>query len=155
MGIVADARARAVDVILVEDHMADMRLTVEAIKEGAINCNLHWVKDGVEACEFLNQSGPPGEKPRPDLILLDLNLPRMDGRELRATLKSDSRRRQIPVLVLTTSRAEDDIRRTYDLHANCYISKRPLDFDGLVDVFRSINSADRRYAAPEAGRLNA
>jgi CheY-like chemotaxis protein len=117
-----------------------MRLTAEAIKEGAIDCHLHWVKDGVEACQFLNQSGAFGEKPRPDLILLDLNLPRMDGRELLATLKSDARLRQIPVLVLTTSRAEDDIRRTYDLHANCYISKRPLDFDGLIDVFRSIDS---------------
>lgn len=130
---------KPLDILLVEDNVADMRLAVEALKEGKVYCNLHWVKDGVEAYEFLNRIGEFADKPRPDLILLDLNLPRMDGRELLAKIKIDSQLKRIPVVILTTSKAEEDIFRTYDLHANCYITKYPLNFDSFIEVFRSID----------------
>jgi chemotaxis family two-component system response regulator Rcp1 len=131
--------AKPLDILLVEDNPADMRLAKEALKEGKVFCNLHWVKDGVEAVEFLNRTGEYTRAPRPDLILLDLNLPRMDGREVLASIKSDSQLKRIPVVILTTSKAEEDVARSYDLHANCYITKFPMNFETFVDVFRSID----------------
>ena len=134
-----DATAGPFDILLVEDNPADMRLAVEAMKEAQFNSTLHWVKDGVEAVEFLNHVGEYAQAPRPDLILLDLNLPRMDGREVLANIKVDSRLKRIPVVILTTSRAQEDVLRSYDLHANCYITKYPVDFDGFVGVFRTMD----------------
>lgn len=133
------AIADPIDILLVEDNPADMRLAVEALKESELACELHWVKDGVEAVEFLMRQGDHANAPRPDLILLDLNMPRMDGREVLATIKSDVRLKRIPVVILTTSKAEEDILKSYDLHANCYINKYPMNFETFVDVFRSID----------------
>ena len=129
---------RPVEILLVEDNPGDERLTREALKEGKVYSNLHWVKDGVEAIEFLRRSGRYKDVPRPDIILLDLNLPKKDGREVLAEIKEDSHLRRIPVVVLTTSKAEEDILRTYDLHANCYITK-PVDLEQFISVVRSID----------------
>jgi len=129
--------ARAVEILLVEDSEGDARLAQEALKETKLLNNLHIVRDGVEAMEFLRNQGAYAAAPRPDLVLLDLNLPRKDGREVLAEIKSDEKLKRIPVVVLTVSRAEEDIIRTYDLHANCFISK-PLDMDQFVKVVRSV-----------------
>jgi CheY-like chemotaxis protein len=131
---------KPIHVLLVEDNPADMRLTQEALKEGKVLCNLHWVKDGVEALDFLHRRGEWRQAPRPDLILLDLNLPRLDGREVLASIKVDAQLRRIPVVILSTSKAEEDILRSYDLHANCYITKYPVNFDNFIEVIRSIDS---------------
>ena len=131
--------AEPLHILLVEDNPADMRLTQEALKEGKVLCNMHWVKDGVEALDFLYRRGEHAKAVRPDLILLDLNLPRLDGREVLASIKNDARLRRIPVVILSTSKAEDDIIRSYDLHANCYITKYPVDFDSFIEVIRSID----------------
>jgi CheY-like chemotaxis protein len=127
-----------VDILLVEDNPGDVRLTQEALREGKIRNRLTVAKDGVEALAVLRREGPHAHVPRPDLILLDLNLPKKDGREVLAEIKADESLRRIPVVVLTTSKAEEDILRTYDLHANCYISK-PVDLEQFIEVIKSID----------------
>lgn len=130
---------KAPHILLVEDNPADMRLMLEALKEGQVVCNLHWVKDGVEALDYLHRRNGHANSVRPDLILLDLNLPRLDGREVLADIKAHPRLRRIPTVVLSTSKEEEDIVRCYDLHANCYITKDPLNFDSFLEVIRSID----------------
>jgi CheY-like chemotaxis protein len=125
------------DILLVEDNPGDARLAAEAFKEGSVPTRLHVVQDGIEAMSFLRREGAYEAAPRPDLVLLDLNLPRKDGREVLAEIKEDLHLRRIPVIVLTTSQAETDVNRSYDLHANCYIVK-PVDFDRFIDVVRGI-----------------
>jgi len=129
---------RPILILLVEDNEGDVRLTREAFKEGRVANRLEVVSDGVEALRYLRREGPHAEALRPDLILLDLNLPKMDGREVLEKIKTDPQLKRTPVVVLTTSNAEDDIVRTYDLHANCYITK-PVDFENFVGVVRSID----------------
>ena len=126
-----------VEILLVEDNPGDVRLTREAWKEGKFRNNLHVAEDGVEALAFLRKQGRHVGAVRPDLILLDLNLPRKDGREVLAEIKQDPNLKHIPVVILTTSKAEQDILKTYDLHANCYITK-PLDMDQFIRVVKSI-----------------
>ena len=128
---------RPIDMLIVEDNPADRRLAVEALKEGKVINRLYEVEDGVEALEFLRREGEYKDAPRPDLILLDLNLPRKDGREVLAEIKEDEVLRRIPVVVLTTSRDEVDVLKMYDLHANCYVTK-PLDLADFIEVVRSI-----------------
>jgi len=130
---------RPIKILLVEDSPGDVRLTIEAFRDAKIRTSLHSVPDGVEAMAFLRHEEPYADRPRPDIILLDLNMPRMDGREVLAAVKTDPNLKQIPVVVLTTSQAEQDILRSYNLHANCYITK-PVDLDQFVDVVRSIES---------------
>lgn len=125
------------DVLLIEDSEADVRLTVEAFKEARVDNRLWVAEDGVEAMAYLRNEGAHRNSPRPDLILLDLNLPRKDGRQVLQEIKADNSLRRIPVVVLTTSRAEEDVARAYDLHANCYISK-PVDFAQFMRVVQSI-----------------
>jgi CheY-like chemotaxis protein len=129
--------SRPIEVLLVEDNPGDVRLTREALKEGKVHNNLHVAPDGVEALAFLRREGRYAAAVRPDLILLDLNLPRKGGREVLEEIKSDPALRHIPVVILTSSQAEQDIARAYDLHANCYISK-PVDLDQFIRVVRSI-----------------
>jgi len=121
----------------VEDSPSDTELTIEALKEGKVANHLSVVEDGVQAMEFLRRKNQYVQAPRPDLILLDLNLPRKDGREVLAELKGDPDLKTIPVVVLTTSRAEQDVLRSYQLQANCYITK-PVDFKQFLEVVRSI-----------------
>jgi CheY-like chemotaxis protein len=130
---------KAVEILLIEDSPGDVRLTVEALKEAKVNNNLSVVPDGVEAMDFLRQKGSYKDAIRPDLILLDLNLPRKDGREVLAEVKNDPQLKQIPVVVLTTSRSEQDVLQAYDLHANCYITK-PVDFKQFMTVVKSIEN---------------
>ncbi len=134
-----DKIAPPVEILLVEDNRGDARLTREALKEGKVYNNLHWVKDGVEALEFLHRRGKHKDAPRPDIILLDLNLPKKDGREVLQEIKADDRLRRIPVVVLTTSKAEEDVLRTYSLHANCYVTK-PVDLEQFIKVVKSIDN---------------
>ena len=134
----ADGRS-PIDILLVEDNPGDERLTREALKEGKVYSNLHWVKDGVEAMEFLRRSGKHQGAPRPDIILLDLNLPKKDGREVLQDIKNDAELKRIPVVVLTTSKAEEDVLRTYNLHANCYVTK-PVDLEKFIVVVKSIDA---------------
>jgi len=129
---------RPVEILLVEDNPGDVRLTKEALKEGKVYSNLHTVKDGVEAMDFLRRHGKYSSVPRPDIILLDLNLPRKDGREVLEEIKSDSDLKRIPVVVLTTSKAEEDVLRTYNLHANCYVTK-PVDLEKFMVVVKTID----------------
>jgi two-component system, chemotaxis family, response regulator Rcp1 len=129
---------RPVEILLVEDNPGDERLTREALKEGKVYSNLHWVKDGVEAMEFLRRQGKYSGVPRPDIILLDLNLPKKDGREVLQDIKNDNELKRIPVVVLTTSKAEEDVLRTYNLHANCYVTK-PVDLEKFIVVVKSID----------------
>ena len=131
-------RVAPVEILLVEDNAGDVRLTREALREGKVYSNLHWAKDGVEALEFLRREGNHADAPRPDIILLDLNLPKKDGREVLAVIKSDDQLMQIPVVVLTTSKAEEDVLRSYALHANCFITK-PVDLDKFILVVKSID----------------
>ncbi len=128
---------RPIEIMLVEDNPGDVRLTEEALKEGKVNNRLSVVEDGVEAMAFLRREGEYADASRPDLVLLDLNLPRKDGREVLAEMKSDDELKRIPVVVLTTSEADEDVIRTYDYHANCYITK-PVDFDKFINVVKSI-----------------
>ena len=128
---------RPIEILLVEDNEGDVRLTKEALKEGKVKNNLQVAYDGFEALEYLKREGEYQDRVIPDLILLDLNLPRMDGRELLEKIKEDSDLRRIPVVILTTSKAEEDIVRTYDLHANCYITK-PVDLEKFIVVVKSI-----------------
>jgi two-component system, chemotaxis family, response regulator Rcp1 len=131
--------SRAIEILLVEDNPGDARLTLEAFKEGKVFNNLTVVGDGVEALEYLHRRGQYANSVPPDLILLDLNLPKKDGREVLEEIKSDERLRNIPVIVLTTSAAEEDIARAYSRHANCYITK-PVDLDQFLHVVQSIES---------------
>ncbi len=124
-------------ILLVEDNPGDVRLAQEALKESKIRNTLFVVEDGVEAMAFLRQQGVYTSVPRPDLILLDLNLPRKSGREVLAEVKTDEGLKRIPVVVLTVSKAEEDIVRCYNHHANCYITK-PLDFNQFMEVTKSI-----------------
>ena len=125
------------DILLVEDNPADARLTMEALREGVTATNLHHVRDGVDAMKFLRQELEYADAPRPDLILLDLNMPRKDGREVLAEIKDDPDLRQIPVIVMTSSEAEDDIAAAYSLHANCYIRK-PVQLDQFLQIVDAI-----------------
>jgi CheY-like chemotaxis protein len=127
-----------IDVLLVEDDPGDALMTQEAFEHHKIRNKLHVVKDGVEALAFLRREGVFADAPRPGLILLDLNLPRKDGREVLAEVKADAELRSIPVVVLTTSDAEEDILRSYRLHANAYVTK-PVDFDRFIEVVRQID----------------
>jgi len=133
----ARTASQPIEVLLVEDNPGDVRLTREALKEGKVHNNLSVAPDGVEALAFLRRQGRYADAPRPDLILLDLNLPKKDGREVLEEIKSDPALRSIPVVILTTSEAERDIARAYDLHANCYITK-PVDLDQFITVVKSI-----------------
>lgn len=126
-----------VEILLVEDNMADVRLTKEVLKDSKIKNNLHFVMDGVEAVSFLRKEGKYKDAPKPDLVLLDLNLPKKDGREVLKEIKNDEILKRIPVVILTTSKAEQDILKSYNLHANCYITK-PVDLEQFITVVKSI-----------------
>lgn len=128
---------KPLNILLAEDNPADARLTLEAFKEGKVYSQLHIVEDGEKALAFLHQDGNYTNVPRPDLILLDLNMPKKDGREVLEEIKEDPNLSRIPIVILTTSKAEEDILRTYDLHANCYITK-PVDLNEFLKVARSI-----------------
>jgi chemotaxis family two-component system response regulator Rcp1 len=128
---------KPIEILLVEDNPGDVRLTQEALKDGKVLNNLHVVEDGVEAMAFLRREGQRTGAVHPDVILLDLNLPRKDGREVLAEIKADPDLRRIPVVVLTTSHAEQDVLKSYDLHANCYITK-PVDLDQFIMVIKSV-----------------
>lgn len=128
---------RPIEILMVEDNPGDVRLTVEALKEGKVRNNLYTVKDGVEALAFLRRQGRYKDAPRPDVVLLDLNLPKMSGQEVLAEMKEDAELRRIPVVILTVSEAEQDILKSYNLHANCYITK-PVDLDQFLTVVKSI-----------------
>ena len=128
---------RPIEILLIEDSPSDTALTIEALEEGKIANSLTHVEDGVEAMDCLRRQGKYKNAPRPDLIMLDLNLPRKDGREVLAEIKADDNLRIIPVIVLTTSRSDKDILQSYQLNANCYITK-PVDFRQFMDVVRSI-----------------
>lgn len=127
-----------IEVLLVEDDPGDVLLTREAFEHHKLRNTLHVVNNGVDALAFLRKEGDWVDAPTPDLVLLDLNLPRMDGREVLATIKSDELLRRIPVVVLTTSEAEEDVLRSYHLHANAYVTK-PVDFERFIDVVRRID----------------
>jgi two-component system, chemotaxis family, response regulator Rcp1 len=126
-----------IELLLVEDSEPDVRLTIEAIREAKVKNRLWVVEDGVEALAFLRREGRHADAPRPDLILLDLNLPRKDGRQVLKEIKTDDSLKRIPVVILTTSKSEEDVLRAYDLHANCYITK-PVDFNRFMEVVKSI-----------------
>jgi CheY-like chemotaxis protein len=128
---------KPIELLLVEDSEPDVRLTQEALREAKVKNRLWVVDDGVEALDFLRRQGPYADAPRPDLILLDLNLPRKDGRQVLEEIKNDSSLKLIPVVILTTSKSEEDVLRAYQLHANCYITK-PVDFNRFMEVVRSI-----------------
>ncbi|MBC7925893.1 MAG: response regulator [Bryobacteraceae bacterium] len=132
-------QSRPVEVLLVEDNPGDVRLTQEALKDGKVTVNLTVASDGVEAIELLKRKGPFSGKTRPDLILLDLNLPRKNGREVLEEIKADEDLKRIPVIIMTTSKAEQDIYKAYNLNANCYITK-PVDLDEFLNVVRSIEN---------------
>lgn len=126
-----------INILMVEDNPGDVRLTLEALKDGAAKNRLHVVEDGEQAIAFLNRERGYQDSPQPDLILLDLNLPRKDGREVLAEIKSNKDLRRIPIIVLTTSESEEDICQAYELHANCFITK-PVDLDRFLEIVRFI-----------------
>jgi chemotaxis family two-component system response regulator Rcp1 len=128
---------KKVEILLVEDNAGDIRLLQEAFKEGDVMSNLNIARDGEQAMAYLRQEGQYSNRLRPAVILLDLNLPRKDGREVLAEIKKDKELRQIPVVILSTSTNAEDVRRAYDLHANCYVPK-PLDVDQLVRIGRTL-----------------
>lgn len=130
---------RLIELLLVEDNPGDIRLTQEAFGEGRVTNTLHVVKDGVEAMAFLRREGKHHHAPRPDLILLDLNLPKRDGREILQDIKADEDLKRIPVVVLTTSQAEEDVLKSYNLNANCYICK-PVEFEKFLHVVQMIEN---------------
>jgi CheY-like chemotaxis protein len=132
-----EASGKRIEILLVEDNAGDVRLTMEALKDGKVLNHLSVAQDGEEALAFLHKEGPYANAPCPDLILLDLNLPKKDGREVLLEIKNDEPLKHIPVVVLTTSNADKDILRTYELHANCYITK-PVDFEQFTKVVKSI-----------------
>jgi CheY-like chemotaxis protein len=126
-----------IDILLVEDNISDARLAIEALRESKVRNTIHHVVDGVEAMRYMRREGKYANVPRPDLVLLDLNLPKMDGREVLADIKKDKDLKRIPVVVLTISSDEGDILKTYNLHANCYITK-PIDLNQFLKVVKSI-----------------
>jgi len=128
---------KIINILLVEDNPGDARLAKEALKEGKVKNQLHIVNNGVAATDFLFKRNDYKDAPRPDLIILDLNLPKKDGREVLAEIKADENLKRIPIVILTTSKTEEDILRTYNLHANCYITK-PLDLNKFFEVIKSI-----------------
>ncbi|MDY6819679.1 MAG: response regulator [Halobacteriales archaeon] len=128
--------AEPVEILLAEDNPGDARLTEKAFEQGNIVNNLHIVEDGVEAMQFLRQEATYQDQARPDLVLLDLNMPKKDGWDVLEEMKSDAQLRRIPVIVLTSSEAEEDILKSYDLQANAYLTK-PVDFDGFMEIVRS------------------
>ena len=132
-----ERRINPIEILLVEDNPGDVRLTREALKEGKVLNHLSVAQDGIEAMSFLRHEGKYANEIHPDIILLDLNLPKKDGREVLAEIKQDPNLRRIPVVILTTSKAEEDIIKTYDLHANCFITK-PVDLDQFITVVQSI-----------------
>ena len=129
--------AEPVNILLVEDNPGDVRLTKEALRDAKVYNNIYVVKDGVEAMEFLRKEGSFAHVSAPDLILLDLNLPRKDGREVLAEIKNDPKIKRIPVVILTGSKADEDVMKSYDLHANCYVTK-PVDLNGFIKIMHSI-----------------
>jgi two-component system, chemotaxis family, response regulator Rcp1 len=129
--------ARPIEILLIEDSPSDVALTIEAFHEGKIANNLNCAADGVEALAYLRQQGKFANAQRPDLIMLDLNLPKKDGREVLRELKNDPSLKLIPIIVLTTSKADKDVLQSYELNANCYITK-PVDFQQFIDVVKSI-----------------
>jgi chemotaxis family two-component system response regulator Rcp1 len=130
--------AQAIEVLLVEDSPGDVRLTQEALKDAKVHINLQVARDGIEAMSLLKQEGEYANSPRPDLILLDLNLPKKDGREVLQEIKESPTLKSIPVVILTTSASNTDILRSYMLHANCYITK-PVNLDGFLKVVKTID----------------
>jgi len=137
MASVVPKKKEHIEILLAEDNPGDVRLTEKALDHGNILNNLHVVNDGVEAIKFLRQEGEHADTPRPDLVLLDLNMPRKDGREVLEDMKADPELRRLPVVVLTSSEAEEDVVRSYELNANAYLTK-PVDFDGFVDIVKRI-----------------
>jgi two-component system, chemotaxis family, response regulator Rcp1 len=135
--MVGKFQGEMIDILLVEDNEGDARLAKEAMRDSKIQNTLHHVIDGEEAMDFLRQRGNYTKVPRPDLILLDLNLPKMDGRQVLAEIKGDENLKRIPVVILTVSSAEEDIFKAYNLHANCYITK-PIDLSQFMKVVRSV-----------------
>ena len=133
------AQSGAIEVLLVEDSPGDVRLTREALKDAKVHISLHVATDGIEAMAYLERTGSHANAPRPDLILLDLNLPKKDGREVLKEIKESPSLRIIPVVILTTSSSDADVLQSYHLHANCYISK-PVDLDGFLKVVQSIDN---------------
>ena len=134
-----DTLSNPIEILLVEDNPGDIRLTQEVLKEGKVQNTLSIVENGVQAISFLRKENEYQDAPTPDLILLDLNLPKKDGREVLLDIKNDPELKKIPVVVLTTSQSEEDILKVYDLNANCYISK-PVDFGQFIDVVKSIEN---------------
>jgi chemotaxis family two-component system response regulator Rcp1 len=132
-------RFRPIEILLVEDNPGDVDLTIEALREGRVHNNLSVVEDGIEALQFLHRDQPFVDAPRPDIILLDLNLPRKDGREVLEEIKADNDLRRIPVVVLTTSDDERDIVNSYSQYVNCYINK-PVDLDQFLTIVKSIEN---------------
>ncbi len=132
-----ESSVKPIEILLVEDNEGDARLAKEALQDSKVMNNIHHVPDGIEAMDFLHRKGKYKDVPRPDLILLDLNLPRKDGREVLADIKNDESLKRIPVVVLTISSDEQDILRTYNLHVNCFITK-PIDFEQFLKVVHSI-----------------
>jgi two-component system, chemotaxis family, response regulator Rcp1 len=128
---------KPIEILLIEDNPGDARLALEAIREAKVHNNLTWVSDGADAMAYLRKEGKYGKVSRPDLILLDLNLPKKDGREVLAEIKADDRLKRIPVVVLTTSEAEEDVLKVYNLNANCYITK-PVDLEQFIKVVKTI-----------------
>jgi chemotaxis family two-component system response regulator Rcp1 len=126
-----------VDILLAEDNPGDVKLTKKALEQGKLVNNLHVVNDGVGTMAYLRNEGEYADTPRPDLILLDLNMPRKDGRDVLEDLKADEELRRIPVVVLTSSDAEEDVVKSYELHANAYLTK-PVDFDGFLEVINTL-----------------
>jgi two-component system, chemotaxis family, response regulator Rcp1 len=131
--------SKPIEILMVEDSPGDVRLTIEALKEAKVLNNFNVVQDGAQAMDFLYRKGEHADAPRPDLILLDLNLPKKDGREVLAEVKGDESLQAIPVVILTTSQAESDVLKSYELHANCYITK-PVDLDQFMSVIKSVES---------------
>jgi CheY-like chemotaxis protein len=136
---VKEFKAEPIEILLIEDNPGDVRLIIEALRDGKVRNKITVVEDGVEALTLLRKEGKYSQVPRPDLILLDLNLPKMDGREVLAKIKADDDLKLIPVVILTSSRAEEDILKSYNSYANCYISK-PVELDQFIEVAKSIEN---------------
>ncbi len=134
-----ESHGSLVEILLVEDNPGDVRLTKEAMKEAKMRNNLSVARDGVEAMAFLRREGEYADAPRPDVVLLDLNLPKKDGRSVLAEIKADPDLRRIPVVILTSSKAEEDVLNSYDLHANCYVTK-PGDLEQFIEVVKSVGN---------------
>jgi len=135
----SDANFRPAEILLIEDNPGDIRLTEEALKESKLYNKLKTVTDGVEAMKYLLNEGEHANAPKPDIILLDLNLPKKDGREVLEEIKQDERLKTIPIVILTTSNNEEDIIKTYNLHANCYVTK-PVDFEEFTKIVLAIHN---------------